>query len=170
MFSSASASPVFIKAFSDADWGSCVDIRKSVTSFCIFIGDSLVSWKAKKQATISRSSAEVEYRELASTASEITWLQQLLRDFQVDVSSPALLFCDNQAAIHITSNPIYHERTKHIEIDCHFVLEKVASGVLKLLLIRSEHPLADIFTKPLPSHVLFPLLSKMVVKNIYKLS
>ncbi|KAL5831848.1 hypothetical protein ACOSQ4_017202 [Xanthoceras sorbifolium] len=108
MFSSASASPICIKAFSDADWGSCVDIRKSVTSFCIFIGDSLVSWKAKKQATISRSSAEVEYRALASTPSEITWLQQLLRDFQVDVSSPALLFCDNQAAIHIAFNPIYH--------------------------------------------------------------
>lgn len=143
--------PVRLKAFSDADWGSRPDCRRSVIGFCIFIGDSLVSWKAKKHTTVSRSSAEDEYRALSSTSNELIWLQQLLKDFQVKVDSPALLYCDNQAAIHIASNPIFHKRTKHIEIDCHFVHERVASGVLKLLPIRSQYQLTDMFTKPLPS-------------------
>ncbi|KAL5551858.1 hypothetical protein UlMin_002034 [Ulmus minor] len=165
---SDACAPVRLNAFSDADWGSCPDSRRSTTGFCIFIGDSLVSWKAKKQTTVSRSSAEAEYRALSSTASELIWLQKLLRDFQVEVSSPALLYCDNQAAIHIASNPTFHERTKHIEIDCHFVRERITSGVLKLLPIRSQHQLADMFTKPLPSAQLSSLLSKMAVKDIHR--
>ncbi|XP_068641892.1 secreted RxLR effector protein 161-like [Aristolochia californica] len=164
----SSTSSLQVRTYSNADWGSCLDSRRSTTGFCIFIGDSLVSWKAKKQTTVSRSSAEAEYRALSSTASEIIWLQQLLQDFQVKVASPALLYCDNQAAIHIASNPTFHERTKHIEIDCHFVRERVTSGVLKLLPIRSQYQLADMFTKPLPSPHLFSLLSKMAIKDIYK--
>ncbi|XP_068661006.1 uncharacterized protein [Aristolochia californica] len=159
---------VKLRAFSYADWGSCLDFRRSTMGFCIFIGNSLVSWKAKKQTTVSRSSAEAEYRALSSTASEIIWLQQLLQDFQVKVASPALLYCDNQVAIHIAYNPTFHERTKHIEIDCHFVREFVTSEVLKLLPIRFQSQLADMFTKPLPSTQLFSLLFKMAVKDIYK--
>lgn len=156
-----------IRAFSDADWASCVDTRKSVTGYCVFLGDALVSWKAKKQATVSRSSTEAEYRALATTTSEVLWIQQLLRDFQMSSSSPATIFCDNQSAIHIAHNPIFHERTKHIEIDCHFVRNKVTDGSIKLLPVRSNLQLADIFTKPLPSTILSTLLSKMSVKDIY---
>ena len=84
------------------------------------LGDAPISWKTKKKSTMSRSSAETEYRGTASTASELILLRTLLRDFTVE-SQSMQLFCDNQAAMHIASNPIYHERIKHVKIDCHFV-------------------------------------------------
>ena len=113
---------------------------------------------------------EAEYRAIAATTSELVSLRQLLTDFGLTIANPTLLFCDNQAAIHIASNPTFHEHTKHIEIDCHFVREKVAEGFLKLMPIRSHHQLADLFTKPLPSALLNTLLSKMAVKDFHNLS
>ncbi|XP_022887164.1 uncharacterized protein LOC111403045 [Olea europaea var. sylvestris] len=162
----SASSSLQLRAFADADWGACLDSRKSVTGFCVFLGDSLISWKAKKQQTLSRSSAEAEYRALASTASEIAWIHQLLRDFQISSPTSALIFCDNQAAIHIANNPIFHERTKHIEIDCHYIRDKVTEGSIKLLPVRTQNQLADVFTKALPSNSLFPLLSKMAVTDL----
>ena len=105
----------------------------------MFIGDSFVSCKAKKQQTVSRSSAEAEYRSLTAATSELVWLQYLLCDFKVLVATPTVLYCDNQAAIHIASNPIFHEHTKHIEIDCHFIREKLVDDTFKVLPIRSHH-------------------------------
>ena len=156
-----------LRAFCDADWGKCLDSRRSVTGFCIFLGDSLVSWRSKKQPTISRSSAEAEYRAIASTTCELVWLKHLLHDFGINQKDAALLFCDNDAAIKIATNPIFHERTKHLEIDLHFAREKVVNKTIRLMSIRSEFNLADIFTKPLPSTKLLPFLSKMSLQNIY---
>ena len=132
------------KLFSDTNWGSYLNTKKSITSFFIFIGDFLVNWKTKKQTTISWSSAEVEYRALPSTTSELVWLHQLLKDFEVVISSLALLFCDNQTVIYLASNPLFHERTKHIKMDCHFVRDEVANGFIKLMPLRSQHQLTDI--------------------------
>lgn len=108
-----------------------------------------MSWKAKKHTTIYRSSAEAEYRALAATTCEIIWLTSLLHELQVPILSPALLYCDNEAAIHIATNLSFHERIKHIELDCHFVRKKVSTGSIRLLPIRSHLQLADAFTKPL---------------------
>jgi hypothetical protein len=86
---------------------------------------------------------------MASTASELTWIKQVLADLNIEIKEPMKMYCDNQAAIHITANPIFHERTKHIEVDCHFVREKVQSKEIETLFVRSENQLADIFTKGL---------------------
>lgn len=96
--------------FSDADWGTCSDSRRSVTGFCLFFGDSIISWKSKKQNIVSRSSAESEYRAMAQTTCEIVWIDVLLRDFRIPRVKAVPLFCDNKAAIYITSNPTFHEK------------------------------------------------------------
>ena len=161
------SSSLQLRAFSDAGWASYADSRRSVTGFCVFLGESLISWKSKKQTTVARSSAEAEYRALAATTSELVWIKQLLLDFHITLAAPATIFCDNQAAIHIASNPTFHKRTKHIEIDCHFVRDKLNDGFIKLLPIHTQHQLADIFTKALPSPLLQSMLSKMAVKDLY---
>lgn len=100
-----------------------------MTCFCIFLGNSLISLKSKKPATISRSSAEVEYRALAIVSSKLIWVEHLLIDLQLHPLHLSLVYCDNQAAVSIASNPTFHERTKHVEIDCHFFRDRIVSGL-----------------------------------------
>ena len=138
-----------ILAYTDADWaGNSLD-RKSTTGFCTFVGGNLVTWKSKKQTVVARSSAEAEYRAMAATASELIWLKSLLLDLGFTSKEPMSLFCDNQAAMHIASNPVFHERTKHIEVDCHFIRTQVQSKVIETVYTRSHDQLADLFTKAL---------------------
>lgn len=136
--------------FSDSDWAGCPLTRRSTTGFCIYLGSNCVSWSAKKQHTVARSSTEAEYRALASAAAEITWVSFILRDIGLYMSETPTIFSDNLSALQLTVNPVFHARTKHIEIDYHFVREKVALGSLVTRFVRSEDQVADLFTKPLP--------------------
>ncbi|KAM7465888.1 hypothetical protein LguiB_013450 [Lonicera macranthoides] len=156
-----------IEGFSDADWaGSKVD-RKSTSGYCIFVGGNLVSWKSKKQNVVSRSSAESEYRAMAQSVCEIMWICQLLHEVGIKTSVPAKLWCHNQAAIHIASNPVFHERTKHIELDCHFVREKIQQGLISTGYVKTGEQLGDLFTKALNGVRVDYLCNKLGMINIY---
>lgn len=114
-----------ITGYSDSDWAGNVIDRKSTTGFYIFLGENLISWRNQKQYVVARSSAEAEYRVMALAACELIWFKNLLLDMGISSKIPMTLFCDNQAAMHIAVNPVFHERTKHIEVDCHFIRQQV---------------------------------------------
>ncbi|XP_019418509.1 PREDICTED: uncharacterized protein LOC109329286 [Lupinus angustifolius] len=154
-----SSSKLILKAFSDSDWASFLDTRKSIYGLCVFLGDSLISWKSKKQQTVARSSPEAEYRALASTSCEIQWITYLLQVLQISYTSPTLLYCDNASACHIANNNVFHECTKYIEIDCHVVRERLLQQLFHSLPISYVEQYVDILTKlldPTPFVTCFP--------------
>ena len=152
-----------LQAYLDSDWAACPFSRRFVTSYLIHLGSLPISWKSKKQSTVSKSSSEAEYRAMFQAAAEVTWLVQLLTELGVTQLKLVTLHCDNQSAVHIGRNPVFHERTKYIDIDCHFTREQVFEGLLQLSYMPIDQQLADVLTKILPSHQQDHLLSKLGV-------
>ncbi|XP_031120833.1 uncharacterized protein LOC116024069 [Ipomoea triloba] len=142
-------STLHLTAYSDADWAGCPDTRKSITRWCVFLGDALISWKCKKQESVSKSSTEAEYRAMSTACSEIVWLRGLLSELGFPSSDPTPLRGDNTSVIQIAANPVYHERTKHIEVDCHYIREAFTRGVITLPHLITDLQVADVFTKAL---------------------
>ncbi|KAK8918961.1 hypothetical protein KSP39_PZI021675 [Platanthera zijinensis] len=166
VYKTSSSAPMLV-AYSDADYASSLDDQRSTSGFCTYLEGHLITWRSKKQAVVARSSAEAEYRAMTSVVSELTWLEGLLTDPGVKLPSPALLLCDSQAAIHIAKNPVFHERTKHIEVDCHFIWEKVQMKKLDLKHVPGTEEVADVLTKALSSTLFYQCLSKFDAYDLY---
>jgi hypothetical protein len=138
---------VSLNDFCDSDWAGNPNDRRSITGFCIFLSSNLVSWSAKKQHVVSRSSTKAEFHSMSLAVADLFWLRMLLRELHISLPSPPTLWCDNAGAIALTSNPVFHARTKHIEVDFHFIWEKVTNRDIQIQYISTLDQIADLFTK-----------------------
>ncbi|PHT80795.1 hypothetical protein T459_13810 [Capsicum annuum] len=148
-FFTQQSSPI-LHGYSDADWGGSLDDRKSTTGFAIYLRFHLIFWASRKQKVVSRLSTRSEYRALACSTSELTWLKMVLKDIGFLASPAPILWCDNLSATYLTANPIFHSRTKHMEIDFHFVSEKVRDKSFIVKYLSSHDQIADALTTALP--------------------
>ena len=152
-----------IIAFSDADWGGDKIDRKSTSAYVVFHGANPISWSSKKQKTVARSSTDSEYRALASASSEVYWLQCLLRELEHPLPSTPRIWCDNVSATYLAANPVFHSRSKHLELDFHFVRDQVRQKHLIVSYIPTTDQLADALTKPLSKTRFLHLKAKLMV-------
>lgn len=150
--------------FTDAGWASDPEDCRSQHGFSIYFGGNLVSWSSRKQNVVARSSTEAEYRAIAFASAELIWLQQLLTEMAASSPGPPILFCDNLSATFLTANPVFHQRSKHIKIDYHFVREQVQAGDLIVRHVNSADQIADIFTKAVGTSRFQNLRSKLLVR------
>lgn len=152
--------PLTLTAFSDADWGSDPNDRKSTSGSLIYLGPNLVSWCSKKQTLVARSSSEAEYRSLANTVSEVLWIQSLLIELHVQFQTP-VLYCDNLSTVSLSHNPVLHAKTKHMELDIFFLREKVINKSLIVQRLSAEDQVADLLTKPLSTSRFMALKNRL---------
>ncbi|WMV13499.1 hypothetical protein MTR67_006884 [Solanum verrucosum] len=158
-----------LTGYIDVDWAGSPFDRRSTSGYSILVGGNLVSWKSKKQSLVARCSAEAEYRATVVATCELVWIKQLLRELKFGETSHMELVCDNQTTLHITSNLVFHERTKLIEIDCHFVREKLFSGDIVTTFVKSSEQLADIFTESLTDPRINYICNKLRTYDLYAL-
>ncbi|GKC51601.1 ribonuclease H-like domain-containing protein [Tanacetum coccineum] len=154
-----------LNAYTDADWAGCPVTRRFTSGYCVFLGDNRLSWSVKRQVTLSRSSAEAEYRGIANVVAETTWIRNLLRELHTPLFTATLVYCDNVSAVYMSTNPVQHQRTKHIEIDIHFVRDMVARGQVRILHVPSRYQYADIFTKGLPTALFEEFRTSLSVRS-----
>ncbi|PKU68788.1 putative mitochondrial protein [Dendrobium catenatum] len=154
-----------LSSYTDADWAANSTDRKSMSGYCTFLGPNLISWSVKKQTTVAHSSTKAEYRSLAAATSNILWIRRLPTDLDVPTTSPTPIHCDNTSTIALANNPIFHARTKHIEIDYHFISDHIRQGNIWVDHVCTNDQLADILTKALPINRFQLLRSKLTIHS-----
>jgi len=155
-------SQLTLNAFADADWGSDPDDRKSTSGLVVYLGSNPIAWLSKKQKVVSRSSTEGEYHSTAATLAELKWIQNLLTELRLPPTLPTIR-SDNLGAVLLASNPIMHSKTKHFELDLHFVRDAIQQKQLQLLHVPAKLQIADVFTKPVSAGPFSALLHKLMV-------
>jgi len=151
-----------IIGFSDADWATNTDDRKSTTGYCIYFGANIVSWSSHKQKVVSRSSTEAEYRSIAAVLAEILWLTSLLQELHISTEVPKI-YSDNLGAVQLAANPIMHSRTKHFELDFHFVRDTIQQMRAQLIHLPAQFQIPDILTKPISGTTFSRIRDKLMV-------
>ncbi|GJS41522.1 ribonuclease H-like domain-containing protein [Tanacetum coccineum] len=152
-------------AYSNADWAGCPATCRSTSGYCVFLGDNLLTVVPKCPEMLSRSSTEAEYHRVANAIAETSWICNLLCELHTPLFTATLVYCDNVSAVYMSANPVQHQHTKHIEIDIHFVRDKVAAGHVRVLHIPSRFQYADIFTKGLPYPLFTDFRSSLSVRK-----
>jgi hypothetical protein len=151
--------------YTDTDWVGCPDTHRSMSGYTVFLGDNLVSWSAKRQTIISRSSAEAKYHVVTNGVADATWLLQLLHELQALPSRCTLVYCDNISAVYLSANPVHHQHMKHMEIDLHFIREKFVISQARVLHVSMTSQFTDIFTKSFHSSVFNEFQSSLNICN-----
>ncbi|CAJ2655096.1 unnamed protein product [Trifolium pratense] len=156
-----------VSIFTDADWAGSVTDRRSTSGYCTYVWGNLVTWRSKKQGVVARSSAEAEFRAMAQGICEGLWIHRVLEELKMKIELSLKLYSDSKAAISIAHNPVQHDRTKHIEIDRHFIKEKLDAGIICLPFVTSSQQTADILTKSLARPTFEHLIGKLGMIDIY---
>ena len=136
-----------MSGYCNADYAGDRDTRRSTGGYVFSLGSGAISWSSKRQPTVSLSTTEAEYRSAATSAQEITWLMRLMNDLHQPIDYAVQLHCDNQSVIRLDENPVFHARTKHVEVHYHFMREKVREGEIKMIKTKTEDQVANILSK-----------------------
>ncbi|MCH80620.1 cysteine-rich RLK (receptor-like protein kinase) 8 [Trifolium medium] len=156
-----------VEAYTDADWAGNINDRRSTSGYCTFVSGKLVTLKSKKQSVVARSSAEAEFRSVAHGFCEVLWIKKFMEELKIPGPTPIKAYCDNKAAISIAHNPVQHDRTKHVEVDKHFIKEKIDSGEICMSYIPTTSQVADVLTKSLPKRQFDTMVCKHAMNDIF---
>ena len=156
-----------VEIYTDADWVGSTDDRRSTIGYCTYVWGNLVTWRSKKQSVVAKNSVKTEFKAVAQGMCEGLWLQKLSKELRIIIELSIKFYCDNKAAISVSHNPVQHDKTKHIEVDKHFIKENFEKGIICMTYIPTREQLADIFTKGLQKSSFEDFIYKLNMINIY---